>query len=304
VHAYSVYGLGLHSEFPIPELLESGSAAADIVVRRASVPVVSTSRPPASAQPSEPDDSWAERRAQGAETLCVFAGVGRYLVRGGQLVLVDPEPDVDFAAVRHLLLGPVLAHLLWQRDVFALHASVVGVRGRHLAFLGVSGEGKSTIAAALEAAGHVLVCDDVAGLVQREKCVEVLPGFPRIRLHADSLRSIGDDPGQHPFVHDQIEKRLKRVGSFATGAVVLDAIYVLATTVVPALERLPPGASVVEILRHTYYAHQFAPLYGFQHHLQRATRIAELVPSFRLGRPKDLALLPELVGFIEAHASA
>ena len=316
MYVYSVYGLGLHSEFAIPELLESDSAAPDITVTRASLPRLgqsaSRSHPGAHAltDPGDAgalseaaDDSWAERRSE-RETLCVFAGVGRYLVREGREVAVDPDAAVDFAAVRHLLLGPVLAHVLWQRDVFALHASVVGLLGRQLAFVGVSGEGKSTVAAALEAAGHVLVCDDVAALVEREGQLTVLPGFPRIRLHGDSLRGIGDDPAHHPRVHELIDKRLKRVGSFARGALPLHGICVLASGDELALEPLAPGAAIMEILRHTYYAHQFAPLYGFADHLRRATEIAKRVPAFRLRRPKDLARLPELVGFLEAHASA
>lgn len=315
MHAYSVYGLGLRSEFPIPELLQDDSAAEDITVRRAPIALPDASvaigpharaegeaqQPPTTAE--EVGDSWAERRANG-ETLCVFAGVGRYVVQSGRDIAVDPDPSADFAAVRHLLVGPVLAHLLWQRDVFALHASVVGIGGRHVGFVGVSGEGKSTIAAALVAAGHRLVCDDVAALVQRDTHIEVLPGFPRIRLHPDSLRGIGEQPADHPLVHDQIDKRLKPVSSFATEPVTLDAVFVLATGDDFAIEPLAPGAAIVELLRHTYYAHQYAPLYGFAQHLGWAKRIAERTSVRRLTRPKDLARLPELVGFLEAHAQA
>jgi hypothetical protein len=299
VHAYSVYGLGLHSEFPIPELQVGGSGPPDVVVTRGSL---EASRPPEHQQ-NEPDASWAERRAD-SETLCVFAGVGRYLIRGGQAVIVDPDVQVDFAAVRHLLLGPVLAHLLWQRGIFALHASVVGIAGRYLGFVGVSGEGKSTLAAALARAGHLLVCDDVAAIVEHGARVEVLPGFPRIRLHADSLRSLGEDPERLPAVHEYLDKRLKTAANFAPGGVLLDKLYVLETGTSLAAPALAPGAAIVEVLRHTYYAHQFAPLYGFKHHLERATALVQRVAAYRLVRPKDLAQLPELVAFVEAHAAA
>jgi len=303
VHAYSVYGLGLHSEFPIPELQAGSSAPPDVVVTRGAL---EAARPlPTAGQITEDSgESWAERRADNDETLCVFAGVGRYLVRAGQVVIVDADEQVDFAAVRHLLLGPVLAHLLWQRGIFALHASVLGIHGVHAAFVGVSGEGKSTLAAALAEAGHTLVCDDVAALLERDARIEVRPGFPRIRLHADSLRSLGDDPASHPVVHQYLDKRLKPVRQFARSAVLLDKLYVLATGEQLAIEPLAKGAAVIEILRHTYYAHQFAPLFGFQHHLERATAIAQRVAAYRLTRPKDLARLPELVAFVEAHVAS
>lgn len=296
MHAYRVYGLGLHSELPFPELLTSPSSPPDIVL---SCGPVSVSAPSS----GDAEDSWAERRAEANETVCVFSGVGRFLVREGRMIVVDPDPTADEAVVRHLLLGPVLAHLLWQRDLFTLHASVVRVGDKQLAFVGVSGEGKSTTAAALEAKGHPLVCDDVAALVEDDARLRVLPGFPRIRLHDDALSGIGERPAAHPIIHPHIDKRSKAVQTFAREALPLDRLYVLATGDAFAIEPLAPSTAVMEILRHTYYAHQYAPLYGFPQHLARASRVVARVAAFRLSRPKDLARLPELIGCIEAHAA-
>ncbi len=246
-------------------------------------------------------DSWAERWAERNETLCVFADVGRYLVRAGHSILVEPAAHADPSVVRHLLLGPVLAHLLWQREVFTLHASVVGVRGRYAAFVGASGEGKSTTAAAFAARGEALVCDDVAALIAAPGRVQVLPGFPRLRLYDDSVRSLGEDPDGHAQVHVHIEKRSKRIANFVAEPVTLERLYVLASGDDFALDPLPPRGALMEVLRHTYYAHQFAPLYGFPKHLEQAARLVERLPAFRLTRPKDLARLGELVAFVEAR---
>ncbi|MDB4973167.1 MAG: Hpr(Ser) kinase/phosphatase [Myxococcaceae bacterium] len=332
MHAYSVYGLALQSDFPIPEMLTNtaarGSAepAPDVVVALGKVPAdwfPETARPVGGAgagvpappkqalaadglPPSSLDEegeSWAERRAESNETLCVFDGVGRYLIRGGTHVLVEPDPRADFDVVRHLLLGPVLAQLLWQRDLFTLHASVVGFGDKYAAFVGVSGEGKSTTAAALEVSGHPLVCDDVAALSPSAGGFQVLPGFPRIRLYDDSVTSVGADPAHHPRVHSLIDKRSKSVASFKAQPVELDRLYVLATGSEFAITPLSRREAVMEVLRHTYYAHQYAPLYGFKQHLQKAARVVERVPAFRLTRPKDLARLPELVGLLEAHTA-
>lgn len=295
MHGYAVYGLGLRSEFPIPELHPCAPPTHDVIVHRGDVPPGTP--PPRSAA----DESWAERRADLNETLCVFHGVARYLIRAGREIMVEPEPGADFDVVRHLLLGPVLAHLLWQRDVFTLHASVIVLRGRTLAFVGASGEGKSTTAAAFERAGHALVCDDVAALVERDGRMQVLPGFPRIRLYGDSVEGLGEDPALLPRVHPLIDKRSHSVSQFVSDPVPLDRLYVLAEGEDFALEPLVPRLAMMEILHHTYYAHQFAPLYGFKKHLEMAAHVAERVPALRLTRPKDLARLPELVGFLEAR---
>ena len=303
MHVYSVYGLGLHSEFAIPELLSCDGAAMDIVVRRVR-PGPQSVRPPASASAEFEGESWAERDAERNETVCVFDGVGRYVIRGGESIDVEPAEGAEFGVVRHLLLGPVLAHLLWQRDLFTLHASVVEFGPRYAAFVGVSGEGKSTTAAALQANGHALVCDDVAALAIDADHLRVFPGFPRIRLYADSLRGVGDDPAALPRVHAHIDKRLKAVSRFVMAPVALHRLYVLGTGPAFSIEPLGPREALMEVLRHTYYAHQFAPLYGFETHLRQAARVVERVAAFRLTRPKDLARLPELIRLLDAHVAS
>ncbi|HEX5656409.1 MAG TPA: hypothetical protein VFX59_04405 [Polyangiales bacterium] len=296
MNAYSVYGLRLCSALPIPELLEDEDVRhqADVLVSLGEV------RPDWLSESYDDADAsfiWAERNAERNETVLGFGDVGRYWMRAGHSIVIEPKPDAEHALVRHGLLGQSLAHLLWQRDVFTLHASVLGLSGHHVAFVGVSGEGKSTTAAALTAHGHTLVCDDVAAIQDGQ----VLPGFPRMRLYEDVLRGVGEEPSEHPQVHSQIEKRSKRVQHFARAPVNLERIFVLATGDSFSAQELPPQEALMELMRHTYCAHQYAPLYGFKQHMERAAQIARAVPVFRLSRPKDLARLPEFVRFVEAQ---
>ncbi len=300
MNAYSVYGLRLSSETPIPELLESDEDVrheADVLV---SFGAARPSWLSESYDDAGPDQVWAERSAEQNEAVVGFGQVGRYWVRAGREIIIEPEPGAEPALVRHGLLGPVLAHLLWQRDVFTLHASVLGIAGHHVAFVGVSGEGKSTTAAALETHGHTLVCDDVAAL---DRGMRVLPGFPRMRLYEDVLRGVGEEPGAHPRVHSQIDKRSRRVVRFAREAVQLERVFVLSSGPELRVEALAPQQAMLELMRHTFCAHQYAPLYGFKQHMERAAVIAGALPVLRLERPKDLARLSELVSFIEAHTS-
>jgi hypothetical protein len=306
VHVYTVYGLSLQSEFAIPELLsdstaQAGRGAFDVNVSFGAIPQDWQS--PTALGADGQQESWAERRAEANETLCVFSGVGRYLVRAGHAVTVEPEPGVDASLMRHLLLGPVLAHLLWQRGIFTLHSSVVCIGGQHAGFVGVSGEGKSTTAAALEARGHALVCDDIAALTERDGRFQVLPAFPRIRLYGDSVEGIGDDPTRYPWVHPLIAKRSKGVQRFISHAVPLDRLYVLATGDQLGIEPMANRDAIMELIRHTYYVHQYAPLFGFKQQMQQAAAVVMQVRVFKLTRPKDLARLPELVGLLEAEAA-
>ncbi len=293
MYRYRVYGLVVQSEVALPELVIAPEIPPDISIRQGRVEL---------GTPPEPDSkSWVETGLAPLRTTSIFEAVGRFEVRAGALIIVDPDPGVDARLVRHALLGPVLAQLLWQRDLYTLHASVVRIGARHAAFIGISGEGKSTTAAALEAHGHALVCDDIAAIPWREDPLRALSGFPRMRLHDDTLRSIGAEPQAHPLVHSLIDKRLKPASSFVCEPVVLDKIYVLDTAPALRAELLPARSAMLELMKHAYNAYQFAPIVGFERHMQMAARVSRALPVYRLSRPKDLKLLPDLVGFVESH---
>ncbi|MBV9790602.1 MAG: hypothetical protein JOZ51_20585, partial [Chloroflexi bacterium] len=95
---YQAYGLTIRSQIPLPELIASPAASADITIRRDTI-----ARPPELAQSSErclwstPDEA------------CLFwADAGTILVRGGDELIVEPLPHVDEQVLRIYLLGPAL----------------------------------------------------------------------------------------------------------------------------------------------------------------------------------------------------
>lgn len=82
-----------------------------------------------------------------------------------------------------LLTGTIAAFLLTLGGVLVLHASAVEVAGGVLAFVGVSGQGKSTVAALCCASGFPLVTDDLLPLCNDDdRCVSCTPGGTELRL--------------------------------------------------------------------------------------------------------------------------
>src|SRR5438067_5672333 len=65
--------------------------------------------------------------------------VARYLAEDGRRILIDRDPRGADDQVALFLNGPVLGAALHQRGDLVLHASVVAVDGRAVAFLGRSG---------------------------------------------------------------------------------------------------------------------------------------------------------------------
>lgn len=175
---YECYGLTIASDLDLPELVEARGAAApggaDVSVRLGQVP------------PCGLDGGtqigpflWA-----GPDRLCLqVPGVARYLVRGGDTVVVEPADGIDEDSVRVFLLGSALGALLFQRGLLVLHGDAIAVDGRCLVFVGPSGSGKSTLAAALLRRGYDIVADDV---VPVDAACRVLPGFPRLKLWEDA----------------------------------------------------------------------------------------------------------------------
>jgi hypothetical protein len=67
------------------------------------------------------------------------------------------------------LLGPIIGFVLHLRGTPCLHGSAVAVDGRAVAFLGHSGAGKSTTAAAFVRAGLPALTDDVLALDEEQE---------------------------------------------------------------------------------------------------------------------------------------
>lgn len=294
-HSYAAFGLQVLSELEFPELLGVKASLPDLHVR------VGPVQPGISPEPGA--ENWIEFHGSSHETLCTFEGVGRFLVRGDSEIIVDAHPNADPAFVRHALLGPVIAPVLWRRDLFTLHASVIDVGGRCVAFVGVSGEGKSTTGAALYARGHTLVSDDLGAIAWSEDLVRVRPGFPRLRVFADSLRGIGEEPTDYPLVHAEIDKRSKHAERFARAPVPLDRIFVLAPGDAFEALLLPKREAMMELMRHSYSTRSLIPSVGFGPHMKMAASVAERVPVYLLRRPRDLSRLKDLVAFVERELS-
>src|SRR5687767_37791 len=76
-------------------------------------------------------------------------------------ILVSPAPAVPEQNLRLYLLGSAFGALLHQRGLLPLHANAVEIDGKAVAFMGASGEGKSTLAAWFHDRGFNIIADDV-----------------------------------------------------------------------------------------------------------------------------------------------
>jgi hypothetical protein len=236
------------------------------------------------------------------EAIIFLKDVGVFLVRGGREVVVIPAPGVDERLIRLYIVGSVMAVLLYQRGLLVLHASVVDLDGVAVAFLGKSGAGKSSTAAALHARGYNIIADDVAAVNLGTSPANVFPGFPQIKLSPEAAVSLGYDIESLHLLHPREEKRgLSITQGFPQAPLPLRRIYVLAEDAALNIEPLRPQEAVIELVRHSRPTTLFHTG-GVPHFLQCANLAKELT-IYRLKRPRCLSLLPDLAQLIEEHVA-
>jgi hypothetical protein len=199
-----------------------------------------------------------------------------------------PAPAASPELVQADLLGRVLALALGARGALVLHGSAVTVAGRGIVLLGARHAGKSTLAAALAAAGARLVADDMAA-VRPAVPPRLLPGLPLLRLWdeaADQLhRGLGGTrlDGTKQTVAELPPERVERRETS------LSAVYLLHPCTDDEADarraRLSPTDAALALVAHA----KLGPLLNgapAAEHLARAAAVAGRTPVYTLRVPR------------------
>lgn len=242
----------------------------------------------------------------GRDLLLDYPTVGRFLLRAGQEILIDPAPSSNEDEVRAYLLGAVFGALCHQRGITPLHASAIDVSDGCVAFVGASGAGKSTLVAALAQRGHEIIGDDECFLqLDTDGEVQAWPGISGIRLCEDARAALGFDSREveratHAYNKHFVPVRPppNRIQSRR-----LRKVYQLhrVPNGVTEVTRLH-GADAVEVLMQNVYPPRLAHCLGSQAHLfMVCTAVARKVPIFQLSRAWDFAALDRGIELLQNH---
>lgn len=257
-----------------------------------------------------PDGScWTEFHRVADGYLLRFPGLADFEVSAdGGAVTGIPAPATSAATLQHLYLNQVLPLALSRRGGLVFHASAVEVSGGAVAFIGASGRGKSTLAAALAVAGCRVLTDDGLVLQQTAGCVEVLPSHPSIRLWEDSQEALVDAQAPRaPALEFTTKARFLAGGDFSfcdqprvltrayfLGEGTAEQVRIEAMTATEALAGWMSHVFLLDVEDRSILASQF----------HQVSQLARSPVHFRLDYPRrfdDLAALREAV--LE-HASA
>lgn len=164
VTVLSAWRLNLHAAPP------SAEAALEIV------------EGPVPARLETPTTTRACTAAESGLALLDLPGIARILVENGKRIVVEPARRGESASVAAFLLDQAIPCAVAQAGHLVLHASAALVGSAAIAFLGVSGSGKSLLAASLAFAGHSLLCDEAMRVQVSNRSADVYPETPAVKL--------------------------------------------------------------------------------------------------------------------------
>lgn len=287
MYSYRAYGLGIYSEFPLFDLPVQ-AVAQDVTIFRGRIESVTTYT----------GTKYPYLKLDLREAVFAVEGIGRYQVSDGCRIVVDPDIGAEETQVTSYLLGNALALLLYQRKRLMLHACVVSINQKAVAFLGDSGAGKSSIAAAFIVKGHNLLVDDLASVDMDAGIFWVDPGFPFIKLSSDALNLFPSNPEQLVYIDEIEDKALYRIENQINSLrVPLQHVFIIKRGEEVVLEPLNLQQALVELVRFS-----IPPSMVKLNHVAHFERLVEMVKGVLvhgLRRPESLSHLPRLVSSVE-----
>lgn len=291
---YALFGLRIRSAVTLPEMpAVPGGGEADVDVRLGPIDA------PAAPEGYAPVPGG---------TLLTIDTVGRFLIRDGREVTVDPAPGASERNLRLFLLGSAFGAVLHQRGLMPLHANAIMIEGRAFAFCGHSGAGKSTMAAWFHDRGYPILADDVCviGCGPDGEAI-AYPGVPRLRLWRQALEKSGRFVDQYERSFDALDKYDVPISAGnRTEPAPLAGVYLLAKADPDAqggsIERLTGIHAVETLVSNTYRGAYLTSIGGAGPHLAACVRIAKSVPIFRAARLWGFDAFEGEAERLDAHA--
>lgn len=276
--AYNAFGLRILSELCFPEFLP-GSGAPDVVIDCAEVP-------------DTLDEVTSQRvcyAANARRSLFCIPGVAKYLIEDTSRISVDPAAGADMDAIRFFLLGPVMGALLYRRGLLVLQGSCVEAQGAGVLFLGASGTGASTLAAACMMQGHRVLADDfcAVSLTNSNKKLQVVPGYPQLKLRPNTVKQINKDVESAAGVRPGLEKYAIPLGEqFCDRQIPIKQLFFISNRGSGfSVNALRGRESIMGLIRTTFHASIIQELWGESKHFAQCIKVAEHASMYRLEMP-------------------
>lgn len=294
---YYLHGLTVHSEIELPELSPRPGGVHDVQIQLGALDHI----------PLNPDRPWGNYFLAPNRVLLNIKDVARFLVTEGKEILIDPYLHADEKAIRLYLLGSSMGCLLHQRRLLAIHANALQHEHESVMFMGQSGMGKSTLAAAMKNRGYKVFADDLCAVKTSSGGKSVIyPGVPQIKLWKDAADHFEEDVALMSRVLPDEEKYALPIdNSYCHRPLPIKCIYILNFHEGKELKIVDLSLleKLAAIKRNTYRKGMVARMGIAAQHLKMSGELAATTPIKRILRPHNsLTHVNELIDAIEDDA--
>lgn len=294
--SYQLAGLHVRSDFRLPEAIhDDAPAMPDSSVSATAMTIEDGRR---LGLPPPPGGS--ARSADAQRVRYVAPGVGAFVIEDGRRIVAWPDDEAEPGTLSQQLTGPALALALMQQGALVLHASVVAIDHVAVLIAGHSGDGKSTLAAALARAGHDVLADDLA-------VVDVQGDVPAVRPVSALVRlaDVETPPAAHADAWVAAGKTVQRLATQTDGRqpTCVAAIVVLGWGATFDVAPVGDVEAALLLLEYAFCRPAFAAPQAAAA-LAGCARLAGRCPVRVARRPRDLRCVGALVGTIEHIARA
>ena len=294
MNMYRIFGLNIASALPLPSLAVPNPQprVADVVIDYGITPE----------NLADPRIKGVRFQAAPGEFILRVDNVARFYVQDGSRITIMPEEDAAEDDILIFLMGSAFGALLHQRNILVLHGSAIAVNGQSVAFCGPSGIGKSTIAAGFHQLGYPFLADDLCAIAICDERPAVIPGFPRLKLWADTLKKLDTCSDQLKSVRwgTNLEKYFLPVDSGLQTPVPLQAVFILESSNKDALTFTPLSGNekIDPLIENTYRMRFLHGLGGKMDHFKQCAAVAAKTDVCRVVRPDKGFLLDELMNLV------
>lgn len=287
---YKAFGLIFKSEFEIPELLPS-EGLPDIELVLGTTPK----------HIDEITKQGVKYQATKNEFLLEVDHIARYYVKDGNKVVVELIKDSADKEVRLFLLGSVFGALFLQRGLLPIHGSSIKFGNSATIFTGLSGVGKSSIAAHFVIQGFQALADDIS-VVNND--LKVVPGFPSLKIWNDVLKKLEIRNDSLMEIRPNIKKfQLPIHNQYFTESLPLKNLVILNTKNSPGFEiEELTGIKKFNAIKNNTYRYRFVK--GLEQQLDHFQILSKLLPEikvYKVARPQAPLSLIDLGEFLQKN---
>jgi len=221
------------------------------------------------------------------------------LDQGWRNVSVVKPDHIKPERLKSYLLGSVLSSILRARGTICLHASVVEIDGRAIAFTGPKSAGKSTTAAALVQYGARMLTDDIAAITTADRRYHVQPGYMYLRLLPNSIDALyGESKDKPPATmfgnskkHIKLDQDGNGYGTYCPDPMPLSCIFQLEPRSISAVttvaSRVAPKDRFMMLFQNVY-GFLLAKESTYANEFKIISELANSTPIYRMQRLDDI----------------